>query len=143
MDIIVQTDETKNVNWIEGSLATGLPSPFWERVSYITTVGTELGATVQGFQIIMFIKGTSVPNRGDIKLGRNIIAEVMYSHDGVMVRAGDLDEDGYGNTLEEASFDFLTSLCDRYDSLSRRLQRLADTEVTIFERLCIALGQNQ
>ena len=129
MDIITQTDETKITNWIEGSSATGLASPFWEIVSYITTVGTELGTTVQGFQIIMFIKGTSVSNRGDIKLGRNIIAEVMYSYDGVMVRAGDLDEDGYGNTFEEATFDFLTSLCDRYDSLSRRL--------------CIALGQNQ
>ena len=140
--MIVQTDETKIANWIEASSATGLPSPFLKIVSYITTVGTELGATVQGFQIIMFIKGTSVPNRSDIKLGRNIIAEVMYSHDGVMVRAGDLDEDGYGNTLEEASLDFLTSLYDRYDSLSRRLQSLADTEINIFERLRTALDKN-
>jgi len=143
MDIIVQTDETKITNWrIEGNSATGLVTPFSEIVSYITTVGTELGAIAQGFQIIMFVEGTLVPNRGNTKLGRGIIAEVTYSHDGVVVRAGDLDEDGYGNTLEEASLDFLTSLCDRYDSLYRRRQSLAETEINIFERLHTALGKN-
>ena len=142
MIVRIITDETRNANLTEGSSATGLAPSVLEIVSYITTVGTELGAAVKAFQIIMFIEGTTVPERGDIKLARNVIAEVLYSRDGVLVRAGDLDEEGYGNTLAEASFDLLTSLYDRYISLSRRIQRLADTELSILEKLRTTLGQN-
>ena len=142
MTVRIITDESKNVNLTEGSSATGLAPSFFEIVSYITTVGTKPGAAVKAFQIIMFIEGTTVPERGDIKLARNVIAEVLYSRDGVLVRAGDLDEEGYGNTLAEASFDLLTSLYDRYISLSRRIQRLADTELSILEKLRATLGQN-
>ncbi len=143
MIVRIITAETRNANLTEGSSATGLAPSVLEIVSYVTTVGTELGAAVKAFQIIMFIEGTTVPERGDIKLARNVIAEVLYSRDGVLVRAGDLDEEGYGNTLAEASFDLLTSLYDRYISLSRRMQRLADTELSILERLRTTLGQNQ
>ena len=139
----VRTDETKIINWIEDNSDTGLASSFFEVVSYVTTVGTEAGAAIRAFQIIMFIEGTKVSEKSDIKLARNVISEVLYSRDGVLVRDGDLDEEGYGSTLEEASFDFLTSLYDRYISLSRRMQRLADTELSILERLRTTLGQNQ
>ena len=142
MIVRIITAETRNANLTEGSSATGLAPSVLEIVSYVTTVGTELGAAVKAFQIIMFIEGTTVPERGDIKLARNVIAEVLYSRDGVLVRAGDLDEEGYGNTLAEASFDLLTSLYDRYISLSRRIQRLADTELSILEKLRTTLGQN-
>ena len=135
MSEVLLTSETTNIKFAEDSSETNLIYPVVQTISDITSVGTESDSAIQAFQIGIFIEGTPIPSYSDLKLKRNVIVVVFYTQDGVLIRAGYMDEEGYGVTYEEASIDLLTSLKDRYNSLSRRTIRLSEHELQILERL--------
>ena len=66
---------------------------------------------------------------------------MLYTKDGVIIRAGNLDEDGYGIDLSGASQDFLTSLYDRYISLLDRQKKLSNIDKEVLQQLEILLEQ--
>lgn len=135
MSEILITSETKNLSITVSTSETQIRPRLVQTVSDITTVGTEPDATIRAFQICFFINGTPIPNASCLELKKNVIAEVLYTNDGVIVRAGDVDEEGYGITLKEASIDFLSSINDRFNSLSRREVRLSQHELSILENI--------
>ena len=96
---------------------------------------SSLRAYSLSFEAVSFPEGTSIPGSPDLILNRGVLANMDISGDGVIIQSGDLDEEGFGFTFEEAAIDFLTSLRDRLDSLARRAERLAPDERTLLERL--------
>ena len=57
-----------------------------------------------------------------------IVIEAAVSADGVVLRYADIDEEAFGANLVTAYADLLTSIRDRFASLSRHPGQLADQE---------------
>lgn len=131
MNIEYLTDEIKTTDWIKDSSITGISPELYQVASEVTS----------GFQIITFLKDTYIPGIKDTKITKDIIAEVLYTKDGVIIHAGNLDEDGYGIDLSDASQDFLISLYDRYVSLSDRQKNLSDIDKEVLYQLEALLEQ--
>jgi hypothetical protein len=81
---------------------------------------------------------TPIPD-SDLLLSRALVLEMETTRDGVVLRSEFVDEESYGATLEEAYFDFLTSLKDRLVSLERREPLLSVGDREILERLRLIL----
>src|SRR3990170_4187855 len=82
---------------------------------------------------VIFPEGTAIPE--GFKLSRALLAEMEITPDGFVIRSGEVHEEWYGSTYETAYLDFLTSLRDRYHSLSRREGRLSAEDRYVLERL--------
>ncbi len=132
---ILLTYETSHSFFAEDSSEAYIITPFMQTISDITSFGTKQDTTIQAFQIFWFLEGAPIPNSGGLTIKRNIVAEVLYTRDGMIIRAGDVDEEGFGVTLHEASDDFLTSLNDKYNSLIRREGRLSEHDLSVLNTL--------
>jgi hypothetical protein len=87
--------------------------------------------------VMVFPEGTSA---GRVTLKRSIVIQMETTADGYVISSRDVDEDGYGRTPDEAVVDFLSSLYDRYQSLSHHADVLADHDRAILSRLRDVLG---
>ncbi|MDE2179377.1 MAG: hypothetical protein KGJ40_00805 [candidate division NC10 bacterium] len=85
-------------------------------------------------QVVTFPQKTPIPDSG-LSLRYTLIAEIRATRDGFVLRSGDLDEDAFGLTYEEAYLGFLTSLRDRYYSLVRREASLSRQDHSVLEKL--------
>ena len=135
MTIEYLTDEIKTTDWIKDSSITGISPELYKIASEVTSINNIDTLYINGFQLITFLKGTYIPGIKDTKIAKDIIAEVLYTKDGVIIRAGNLDEDGYGIDLSDASQDFLISLHDRYVSLSDRKKNLSNIDKEVLYQL--------
>ena len=72
-------------------------------------------------------ESTQIPGR-PLRLARSLVVSVEVTRDGFVIRSGELDEDAFGGSFRSAYIDFLTSVRDRYDSLSRREARLSEED---------------
>jgi hypothetical protein len=88
---------------------------------------------------ITFPTGTRIPERGNGYLKQPIPAQVVLTKDGFIISSAILDEEAYGNTYPQAVFEFLTSLYDRLQSLSRRENKLSSEDKAVLSRLRDAL----
>ncbi len=85
-------------------------------------------------ELMPLTKGTPIPNSSHT-LQHDLLAELHTSQDGYIIRSALIDEDGYGTALNEAYFDFLTSIRDRYNSMKEREPRLSTHELQILHHL--------
>jgi hypothetical protein len=85
-------------------------------------------------QIITLYEGTRIPNSG-LVLKYPLLVEMETTRDGIVIRAGALDEDAFGLTYQMAYEEFLTSLRDRYYSLGRREASLSQQDLIVLQRL--------
>lgn len=85
-------------------------------------------------QVVTLTQKTPIPDSG-LSLNYALTAEIRATRDGFVLQSGDLDEDAFGLTYEEAYFGFLTSLRDRYYSLLRREASLSRQDHSVLERL--------
>jgi hypothetical protein len=98
--------------------------------------------SLSSVQVVTFSQNTRIPDPDrDLSLKYALIAEMTATRDGFVLRSGDLDEDAFGLTYEEAYLGFLTSLRDRYDSLLRREASLSRQDHSVLERLRRLLAQ--
>ena len=141
MAIEYLTDEIKITDWMKDSSITGIVPELYQIASEITSINNIESIYINGFQIITFLKGTYIPGIKDMKITKDIIAEVLYTNDGVIIHAGNLDEDGYGIDLSDASKDFLISLYDRYVSLLDRQKNLSNIDKDVLHQLEALLEQ--
>lgn len=93
-------------------------------------------------QLVTFFQDTEIPN-SDLVLKYPLGVEIETTLDGFVVRSGVLDEEAFGVTYADAYLDFLTSLRDRYHSLSRRQGPLSTQDHAVLERLRNLLGPKQ
>ena len=104
---------------------------------YPPTAQTDI-APFSSVTSISLPEGTLVTG-SDYALRHSLIAEVQFTKDGILIRSAHVDEESYGGTVEIAYNDFITSIRDRYNSLSRRKGRLSQHDQSILERLQILL----
>lgn len=81
-------------------------------------------------ELMPLIKGTPIPD-SSYAFQHDLLVELHTSRDGYVIQSATVDEDGYGNTITEAYFDFLTSIRDRYNSMKQRQSRLSAHELQI------------
>jgi len=85
-------------------------------------------------EIMPLIKGTPIPN-SSFSFQHELLAELHTSKDGYVIQSALIDEDGYGYTKREAYIDFLTSICDRYNSLKGRKSSLSKHDLQILNNI--------
>lgn len=101
-----------------------------------------LNVNVVTIGTITFPKGTQIPN-SDYELQQYILAELHVTEDGYVIQCHSIDEEAYGHTFQEAYLDFLTSIRDRYLSLSKRGERLSTQESKVHQTLCALLVKSK
>lgn len=94
----------------------------------------DVEALILSLQTITLQEGTGIPG-SDLMLRYGLVGEMEVTRDGFVMGSGDLDEWSFGATYEEAYLEFLTSLRDRYYSLSRREDLLSPQDLSILEKL--------
>ncbi len=88
----------------------------------------------------VLLAGTPIPD-SDLKLKNTVVVLIERTNDGYIISSRDLQEDAFGSSPEEADSDFLTSLKDRLESLSRR-NNLSEDERVVLQRLRDLLTSN-
>jgi len=84
--------------------------------------------------IFNIIAKTCLPN-SDLLLRHDLTVRKEMTQDGYVIKSSYIDEESFGATLEEAYFDFLTSIRDKYNSLQRREMKLSPRDKTILENI--------
>lgn len=85
-------------------------------------------------ELMPIIEGTPIPDSPHV-LRHALITELHTSRDGYVIQSAHIDEDGYGTTVSEAYIDFLTSIRDRYNSMTERESHLSTYEIEILQNL--------
>jgi hypothetical protein len=88
--------------------------------------------------IFNIIAKTRLPN-SDLLLKRDLTVRKEMTQDGYVIKSSYIDEESFGATLEEAYFDFLTSIRDKYNSLQRREMKLSPRDKTVLENIRLLL----
>ena len=114
---------------------TALSSPSKSTIHRMQRSRLEWKAEIRSLQTITLYRGTPIPERTGITLNDFLVAEVLHTPDGIVISSGEVDEDGYGLTFQEAYIDFLTSVHDRYSSLQHRKKRLSTQELSVLKNL--------
>ena len=84
---------------------------------------------------VNFASGTKIPGRIKCSLKQPVVARVESTKDGIILSSELFDEEAYGPTYNEAEIEFLTSLCDRFQSLAKRESRLSPQDRSILNEL--------
>jgi hypothetical protein len=74
--------------------------------------------------IFSIMAKTPLPN-SDLLLTQDLAVSQEITEDGYVIRSLYIDEESFGATSEQAYFDFLTSIRDKYNSLRRRETKLS------------------
>lgn len=69
------------------------------------------------------------------KLNFNVNGIVEYTIDGILINVPIFDEEGYGETIESAWDDLLSSIRDKYESLVRKEQGLSSLDHKVLSEL--------
>jgi hypothetical protein len=122
------------VNETKGVAKSQYDTPVYEM--YASTDANNRTINVPGFsvQFSTIPEGTNIPT-SPLILRRSLIVQIEASRDGYVVSSDNLNEEGYGITLDEAYFDFMTSLRDRLQSLNRTTNHLAEVEIDVLTKL--------
>lgn len=84
--------------------------------------------------IFNIIAKTPLPN-SDFLLRHDLTVRKEMNQDGYVIKSNYIDEESFGATLEEAYFDFLTSIRDKYNSLQRREMKLSPRDKVVLENI--------
>jgi hypothetical protein len=84
--------------------------------------------------IFSIIANTPLPDSA-LLLRHDLSVRQEITKDGYLIRSSYIDEESYGETLQQAYFDFLTSIRDKYRSLQRREAKLSPRDKTVLENI--------
>jgi hypothetical protein len=84
--------------------------------------------------IFIIIAKTRLPN-SDLLLRYDLTVHKEMNQDGHVMKSSYIAEESFGATLEEAYLDFLTSICDKYNSLQRRETKLSPRDKAVLENI--------
>lgn len=109
----------------------------------VQTVGSELllitaDNAIDGFTLSLetfpLVANTALPG-SNLFLKQPLQVEIEATKDGLVMRSNYIDEEAFGQTLEDVYLDFLTSIRDRYHSLVLREQRLSSDDRSVLDKL--------
>lgn len=89
--------------------------------------------------IFNITSNTPLPN-SNLLLKHDLSVYKEMTQDGYVIKSGYIDEESFGITLEEAYFDFLTSIRDKYHSLQLREAKLSPRDKTVLENIRLLLN---
>ena len=84
--------------------------------------------------IFNIIAKTPLPN-SYLLLRHDLTVRKEMNQDGYVITSSYIDEESFGATLEEAYFDFLTSIRDKYNSLQRREMKLSPRDKAVLANI--------
>jgi hypothetical protein len=84
--------------------------------------------------IFNIVAQTRLPN-SDLLLRHDLTVREEMTQDGCVIKSSYIDEESFGDTLEKAYFDFLTSIRDKYHSLQRREMKLSPRDKAVLENI--------
>jgi hypothetical protein len=96
--------------------------------------GTNIAEYPISTAIFNIIANTPLPNSA-LLLRHDLTVRKEMTQDGYVIKSSYIDEESFGATLEEAYFDFLTSIRDKYNSLQRREMKLSPRDKTVLENI--------
>ena len=110
--------------------------PVWVETENVASVaGSFENTEIGSFGMMIIPEGTRVPGRGKYILKYGLIVEIESNSDGLVIRSGEMDEEGYGTTYKEAYSDFITSLKDRLNSLGSKEKVLSERDKAVLTKL--------
>lgn len=115
--------------------------PVWvetENVEFVT--GSFENIEIGSFGMMIIPEGTHIPGSGKYVLKHGIVVQMESNTDGFVIKSGEMDEEGYGMTYEEAYSDFIESLKDRLNSLRPRGKVLSERDKAVLIKLRKLLG---
>lgn len=105
-----------------------------ETVNTAVAYGESHQAWSSGRGVVVFPKGTPVPDT-NAKLQETVVAEWATTDDGVVVRSSTFDEESYGEDLDQAKLDLLTSMVDHLEALESRESTLSPHDAAVLTNL--------
>jgi hypothetical protein len=115
-----------------------MPSSLKTRVETITRPDDLPQCQIVEKTLLSIPKGTLLP--GTRQLASDIFAAIDTTKDGIVITSCLFEEDGYGKSYEEAWDDFISSLCDKYDSLERRAAVLSQSDLEVLRQLRVTIS---
>ena len=125
---------TENKPIRSGSSCTNFPITTVQSEIFLHSKSAQVDISRFSVEIITFLEKTQIPESDNV-LQRSLVAEVLVTKEGYVIRSSYIDEEAYGHTFPAAYIDFLTSIHDRYRSLCRREKRLSLYDRSILGRL--------
>lgn len=123
---------------------TAITKESLDNVPYISSVQSELSistvdnAIIDGLTLsietFLLVTNTALP-ASTLSLKHSLLTQIEATKDGLIMRSNYIDEEAFGQTLEDVYFDFLTSIRDRYHSLVLREQSLSSDDRSVLDRL--------
>lgn len=100
----------------------------------LSTVGNAIDGLTLSFETFLLVANTALPT-SNLFLKQSLLVNIETTKDGLVMRSNYIDEDAFGQTLEDVYFDFLTSIRDRYHSLVAREQSLSSDDRSVLDKL--------
>ena len=104
-------------------------------ISFVpNTANSYVDAFPLSLETFLFVTNTPLPG-STLFLHQSLLARLEATRDGFIMKSSYIDEESFGETLEEVYLDFLTSIRDRYYSLSHREQSLSSHDRSILDNI--------
>ena len=108
--------------------------PFVQSELFLSAVDNAIDGFTLSLQTFLLVANTTLP-ASNIFLKQSLLVQIEATKDGLVMRSNYIDEDAFGQTLEDAYLDFLTSIRDRYHSLVAREQSLSSDDRSVLDKL--------
>ncbi len=100
----------------------------------LSTVDNAIDGFTLSLETFLLVTNTALP-ASNLFLKQSLLVRIEATKDGLVMRSNYIDEDAFGQTLEDVYLDFLTSVRDRYHSLTAREQSLSSDDRSVLDKL--------
>ncbi len=104
----------------------------------LSTVGNAIDGFTLSLETFLLVANTTLP-ASNLFLKQSLLVRIEATKDGLVMRSNYIDEDAFGQTLEDVYLDFLTSIRDRYHSLTAREQSLSSDDRSVLDKFRMLL----
>ena len=108
--------------------------PFVQSALFLSTVDNAIDGFTLSLETFLLVVNTALP-ASNLFLKQPLLVQIEATKDGLVMRSNYIDEEAFGQTLEDVYLDFLTSIRDRYNSLVLREQRLSSDDRSVLDKL--------
>ncbi|MFC1933520.1 hypothetical protein ACFLXU_07900 [Chloroflexota bacterium] len=101
---------------------------------FLSTVDNVIDGFTLSLETFLLVANTALP-ASNMFLKQSLLVQIKTTKDGFIMRSNYIDEEAFGQTLEDVYLDFLTSIRDRYLSLVRREKSLSSDDRSVLDKL--------
>lgn len=108
--------------------------PYVQSELFLSTVDNAIDGFTLSLETFLLVANTALP-ASNLFLKQPLLVQIESTKDGLVMRSNYIDEEAFGQTLEDVYLDFLTSIRDRYHSLTIREQSLSSDDRSVLDKL--------